>query len=231
MTHHAYVYAGDREAGIAAARVHAAKELALEGTDNPDIAVFAYGLFSVSDARKVGQFASQSPVAGEKKLIVIATGRIFHEAQNALLKLFEEPTEGTTLVLVIPAEGMLLPTLRSRLMALPEDGRLAKSTISGIAEEFIAAGKAEREKLVAKLIARSKSDKDEEKQAARADAISIIEALTRAAYDARKNAKGDTSELDMLLSDLDRFTPILHERSPALKLIFEHLLIVVPERL
>jgi DNA polymerase-3 subunit delta' len=231
MAHHAYVYAGDRAAGLAASRVFAESALGLSGTDNPNIAVFEFGLFSVDDARRVGSFASQSQATGDRKLIVIATGRLFHEAQNALLKLFEEPTEGTTLVLVVPSEGILLPTLRSRLITLPEDG--ARSHLAqGATEEFLKATKPEREKYVTKLIARSKSDKDAEKQAARLEAASLVDGITRAAYAARSKATGEKGkELDLLLRDLDRFAPIMHERSAPLKLIFEHLLLVLPEGL
>lgn len=225
MAHHAYVYTGDLAAGIAATRAFA-ETLGLSGNDNPDIALFEYGLFSVDDARRVGAFAVQAPSGGEKKLVAIAAGRLFHEAQNALLKLFEEPTEGTTLVLIVPAEGMILPTLRSRLLPLPHTDA---AEVSDIATEFLGFSKAEREKYVTKLIARSKSDKDTEKQAARLEAVSLISGITRRAHTARKTAP--THELDLLLADLDRFAPILHERSAPLKLIFEHLLIVLPQKL
>lgn len=226
MAHHAYVYAGERTAGIDAARTFAEQELGLAGSHNPDLLVFEYGLFAVSDARRVTSFAAQAPMQGDRKAIVISAGRLYHEAQNALLKLFEEPPEGTTLILVVPAEGMLLPTLRSRLIALPG----ADTGIGAEAEAFLAAAKPEREKLVAKLLARTKADKDEEKQAARLEAARLVGGITRAAHMARQTAK-DTHELDLLLRDLDRFAPILHDRSAPLKLIFEHLLIVMPERL
>jgi len=229
MAHHAYLYAGEKEAGIAAARAFAADTLGLPAEGSPDLAVFEYGLFSVDDARAVAGFAAQAPASGERKMLVISAGRLFHEAQNALLKLFEEPSEGTTLVLIVPAEGMLLPTLRSRLLPLPSE---ATPGIGPEAEAFLAAGKAEREKIVAKLLARAKSDKDEEKQAARAEAARLAAGVTRAAYAARRGAQGkEARELDLLLSDLARFAPVLHERSAPLKLIFEHLLLVLPARL
>lgn len=228
MAHHAYVYIGDREAGLAAARAYAADALGLHGSDNPNVAVFEFGLFSVDDARRVASFASQSQATGDRKLIVIATGRLFHEAQNALLKLFEEPTEGTTLVLVVPAEGILLPTLRSRLIRLP-DASGGANAIGDVAQEFLSMAKAEREKYVVKLVARSKSDKDAEKQAARLEAASVIAGVMRAAH--AKNMKAPAKELGLLLRDLDRFAPIVHERSAPLKLIFEHLVLVMPEGL
>lgn len=229
MAHHAYLYAGDSETGIVRARAFADTELDLRGEGNPDLAVFEYGLFSVEDARRISVFASQSAIGGGQKAIVLSVGRVFHEAQNALLKLFEEPEEGTTLILIVPAEGILLPTLRSRLMLLPGDEGPARSLMSEASEQFLKAGKAEREKLVTKLVARTKSDKEEDRQEARIEAIGILAGITHSAYEARKSTP--SKELDLLLRDLDRFAPILHERSAPYKLIFEHLRIVMPDTL
>lgn len=229
MAHHAYLYIGTHEAGIQAARAFAARNLGIEGTQHPDLAVFSYeGLFPIDHARRIITFASQAPVRGDKKLIVIAAGRLFPPAQNALLKLFEEPSEGTTLILIVPAIGMLLPTLRSRLIELPrEEAGIDEST-----QTFLTATRVEREKIVAKLLARVKSDKEEEKQAARMEAVHLCEGLIRAAYLRRTKATKEEQEtLTLFLQDLDRFMPILHTSSAPLKMIFEHLLIVMPEKL
>jgi hypothetical protein len=76
-----------------------------------------------------------------------------------------------------------------------------------------------------------KSDKDDEKQAARMEAVHIAEGLIRTAQAKRLKAKAEEAEnLTLLLKDLDRFMPVLHTSSAPLKLIFEHLLIVMPER-
>jgi hypothetical protein len=100
----------------------------------------------------------------------------------------------------------------------------------GIASEFMAADASVREKIIAKLLDRAKSDRPEEKQRARADALVLAEGLARAVYSAKKGTSADP-ELLAFLSDLDRFIPILHERSAPLKLIFEHLLLVLPKML
>ncbi|MEK7511193.1 MAG: hypothetical protein AAB582_03080 [Patescibacteria group bacterium] len=218
MAHHAYLKIGDLEAGIAAALLFGQKELGLIAQNNPDVVVFRYAHFPVEEARRVVSLAAQSGLTG-KKLIVIATERIFHEAQNALLKVFEEPPEGTTLVLIVPAEGQLLATMRSRLLPLPGEDQKTQEL-----HPFVQASDPERKKIAEKLLNRAKSDKDDEKQAARAEAIRIVEDLTRAAY-----AKQSSPELTILLGELNRFTPIMHERSAPLKLIFEHLLLVTPK--
>lgn len=210
---HAYVQEGNREAGIAAARAH------LPG----EVTVFEYGLFSVDDAREVVRFASISPAHGETKLVVIAATRIFHEAQNVLLKLFEEPPAGVSLVLIVPSLGQLLPTLRSRVQVLPNTASINNAAL------FLALDSDGRAKFLAKVLERTKGDKDEEKQKARGELLELMEGVVRAAYAARE--KKESEELTLLLKDLDTFLPILHERSAPLKLIVEHLLIVLPQSL
>lgn len=205
-------------------RAYAAEALGLKGGTHPDLLVFEYGLFSVDDAREVARFASSSPTQGERKLVLIAATRIFHEAQNALLKLFEEPPQGVVLVLVVPSLGQLLPTLRSRVLVLSSGGMSVNP-----AEVFLALTAAEREKFITKILDRTKSDKDEEKQAARGELLSMVEGLVRLVYEANKN--NESEELRSLLTDLDTFLPILHERSAPLKLICEHLLLVLPKSL
>ncbi|MDB5195346.1 MAG: polymerase subunit delta, polymerase subunit delta protein [Parcubacteria group bacterium] len=219
MAHHAYFYAGEREAGITAALGHAKETLGLSLENNPDVVVFRYGLFSVDDARRVIRLAEQSAL-GEAKLIVIAAERLFHEAQNALLKLFEEPPPATTLVLVVPSAGILLATLRSRMLPL----QIAKNAVVHI---FVTSSQTERERMVQKILEQAKSDKDEEKQAARGQALRLAEGLQEASYAAWQ--KKQNKDVQAFMEDLDRFIPILHERSAPLKLIFEHILLTIPK--
>lgn len=223
MSHHAFYVAGDMEEGIERALAYGAKTLGLAAAGNPDVVVLRYGLFPVEEARKITELASRAPAKGEAKLIIIAAARIFHDSQNALLKVFEEPSPGTTLVIVIPSDGALIPTLRSRLLRLPQEGAAG---VPEIVCAFLAGSAAEREKLVGKLVERAKSDKAEEKQAARIEALTLANGLAKAAYPSRDNA-----DVRAYLSDLDRFIPILHTASAPLKPIFEHLLMTAPRGL
>ncbi|MDR3548514.1 MAG: hypothetical protein P4M11_09670 [Candidatus Pacebacteria bacterium] len=234
MSHHAYFIAAEADEGMQAAYEFLEAERGLHVLHNPDVMTLQYGLLSVDDARALCALADLSPTTGSEKALVISASRLFHEAQNALLKLFEEPPEGTTLILVIPAEGMLLPTLRSRLLTLPKSGGSGHAAgipaLPAEAQEFLAARVPERAKLIEKLLNRTKSDKDDEKQAARLAAIRLIEGLTQKAHEdclAETNAN-KKRELQRLLDDLAAFTPILHQRSAPLKLIFEHVLITLP---
>ena len=59
--------------------------------------------------------ATRAAVLGHGKVFVVDEAELIsEEAQNVLLKTLEEPSAGTTLVLVTASEDRLLPTIRSR---------------------------------------------------------------------------------------------------------------------
>ncbi|MHB1769749.1 MAG: hypothetical protein ACYCPH_01565, partial [Minisyncoccota bacterium] len=118
MRHHAFVIEAEAEEGIETALSWVTRELGVRIQGNPDVVTLRYGLFSVEDARRVTELAASAPFAGEYKVLIVTASRAYHEAQNALLKLFEEPPEGVHLFFVLPSMGGLLPTLRSRVHTL-----------------------------------------------------------------------------------------------------------------
>ena len=222
-----FVVEATQEEGIEMVLTYAEHTLGMVRKGNPDILVLRYSVCSVEQARKLLSYASQSGLSGQK-LIVLATERIFHQAQNALLKVFEEPPEGIVLVLVVPSIGVLLPTLRSRLMTLPsQESAVVPHLISEPAMAFIQASQTEREKIVKKLLDRSKSDIDTVKQGARVEAQQIVAGITYVVHEVWRKKR--SSEQEILLSELETVTPMLYQPSAPLKLIFEHLLLTVPK--
>src|ERR1035437_7418866 len=158
--HHAFIIEAETEEGIGTAQAWAEKELGMKGESNPDINVLRFGLLSVADSRRVTEIASSAPFSGESKVIIIAADRAYHEAQNALLKIFEEPPVGTYLFLILQTLGGLLPTLRSRVQELNTNVQHSVLDISEIAQEFLKATKEKRSALIKKLA----SGKDEEER-------------------------------------------------------------------
>lgn len=230
MRHHAYVIAGTKESTEASIHRFIERDLEMVYDRNPDILSFSYGLFSVDDARAFAARAYQSSSSSGGKVLIASADRFFHEAQNALLKVFEEPPTDTTLIVHVPNLGILLPTLRSRLMILP--GTEEREANPSRADEFLSRTPQERSSYITKLIERSKSDKEAEKQEARNEAHALLGDLAQTGYAARATqGAAPDPELNAFLADLSAFMPLLHERSTPLKLIFEHLLLVIPKRL
>lgn len=95
------------------------KGVKLKGS--PDYFVFKEALFGVDDARALSEQAIVKAFV-DKKVFFIAPEKITLEAQNALLKTFEEPVSNTHFFLVVRDEHVIIPTLRSRLELLRVEG-------------------------------------------------------------------------------------------------------------
>jgi hypothetical protein len=225
MQHHAFVIEAEAEEGIRAAQAWAKKELGMKIENNPDVVVRQYGLLSVEDARRVSELAASVAFAGDTKVIIIAAGRAYHEAQNALLKLFEEPPPGTYLFLIMPTLGGLLPTLRSRIQILDSHVGRSTSYISEMAEEFMKASKEKRSALIKKLA--SGSD-EEERRENREAALAIINGIEAAACRNRGFTKPPIAQL---LRDIAELRGHLYDRSAPVRMILEHLSLVTPKDL
>lgn len=220
--HHAFVIEAETERGIKAAENWAKQELGMQTKNNPDLIILRYGLFSVEDARRVYESAGQAPFTGEHKVLVIAASRAYHEAQNALLKLFEEPPSGTYLFLILTSLGGLIPTLRSRVQVL---GTGREGTSFKEAELFITATREKRSALIKKLTSGSG---DEGRRENREEAIAIVNGIEAAAY--RKFIEGD-EKAAALLSDIATLRTHLYDRSAPVRMILEHLSLVTPKNL
>lgn len=215
---HAFVIEAGAQQGIEAAQAWAERELGMQMKGNPDVVILCYGLLSVEDARGVADAVAGAPFAGKHKVVIIAASRVYHEAQNALLKLFEEPPQNTYLFLIIPAVGALLPTLRSRVQILQTPS--TKHQAPKIAEEFIKANKEKRSAVIKRLT----SGKDEEeRRELRDEAITLVDVIEATLFHrgVEKHAA--------VLSDIARLRGYLHDRGAPVKLILEHLSLVTPK--
>lgn len=106
-----------------------------------DLFVRVYGDLRIEDARDIRERAALRGVSGSR-VFIIAASSITNEAQNALLKTFEEPPAGAVFVLIVPAPETLLPTLRSRVQMLDVGEARDASPID--VRAFIAASLPER---------------------------------------------------------------------------------------
>jgi hypothetical protein len=222
MQHHAFVIEAGIEEGIEQALAWTEKELGLKGKGNPDVIVLKYGLFSVADARRVNELAMQAPLRGTDKVIIIAATRAYHEAQNALLKLFEEPSADTHLFLILPTLGGLLPTLRSRVSILDNICGFTKPAYSEEVNGFLKATKEKRSLLIKKL---STGKDEDERRENRDRALEIVNGVEAALYTQSVEANAET------LSEIAILRGYLYDRSAPVRMILEHLSLVLPKSL
>lgn len=94
--------------------------------------------FGIDDARALTKQAFQRPLALDKRVFVLVLQEITTEAQNALLKLFEEPPATAVFYILVEREGVLLPTLRSRLQLVQNKEQATESADSSFLQLSLA---------------------------------------------------------------------------------------------
>lgn len=151
--HHAYIISGTDVDSIWDELYNT---LSFEKKANPDVYSAEHETFGIDEARTLSNWAILKPIGGERKVAVISATSFTIEAQNALLKLFEEPGEGTYFFIIIPSIGSILPTLLSRVrtISLKEDSKVNKKF-----DLFLESPVAERLNIVNSII----KSKDKEK--------------------------------------------------------------------
>jgi len=215
LHHHAYILVGERESLIHRALTRIEKEWGLKVRGNPDLMVLRFDTMSIDDARLLKESAGRAALGGGRKVCIVAANGIAKDAQNALLKTVEEPTEGTHFIFILPSAETLLPTLQSRLETLSADTLAHSDESRALAEEFLRATLPLRLKAAHALL------KEVEKaDAGKGKLLEFLDALEVSAH-----GKGGGAALRELL-EVKKYG---RDRSPSWKLMLEHLALVLPQ--
>lgn len=118
--HHAYAVVGERATLLSHVHDFVLKTFGIS-SGHSDFLLYEYETVSIEQARLIRDAALLRPT-GDYRVIVIAAHGFGREAQNALLKIFEEPPQGVHFIIVIPVRHILLPTVQSRLMFIDIEG-------------------------------------------------------------------------------------------------------------
>lgn len=127
VSHHAFVV----ECGSSDAFTQIVREIAetlrADGTV-VDVWNRAYRILQIQDSDTKEWYVDEIQTrardrvdSGAVRLVAVYAGRITTEAQNALLKVLEEPAESTKIVICVPSVAELLPTILSRVMVLASE--------------------------------------------------------------------------------------------------------------
>ena len=233
--HHAYLLEGEMEIVFQELLEFLEKQLNFSVKANPDFWLGDFDSLGIDDSRTIKNFQVNKSFSVGKKILVIKTNFITHEAQNSLLKVFEEPTSDTHLFLIMPSGEGLLPTLKSRLMVVRMNGeagqQLGRPTSKLEVEEFLKADLTKRSELIKVFLPKSKEEK-----ADKAGAIDFLNKLEWSLYQdfEKKRATAclpnrqappppSTSEMGITFSEIRQGRSYLNDRSPSVKMILEHL--------
>jgi DNA polymerase III delta prime subunit len=199
------------------------KEYKITAQGNPDFFIRNYETFTIDDAREIKILHSTRPVGGsgkkgdvDRKIFVLAMNGATVEAQNAMLKLLEEPAEYAHFFLIIPSAHLLLPTVKSRLLissTLPKES--VQKTSPNLLEDvrgFLKATQTKRLDIVKKLV-----DEISKEKKTKQDAIDFVNAIQEIVY-TEKGVKNGKSALEAI--EIAR--NYLNDRAPSVKMLLEY---------
>lgn len=214
--HHAYLVEGRRNDAFESLVSLLEGEIGFKTKGNPDFWHADFDTLGIDESRMIAELQMRRAAGGGRKVFVIKADFLTHEAQNSLLKVFEEPTEGTHFFLVVPSAERVLPTLRSRV----EIVRMVQDKGDGAAAKaFLAAGFGKRMDLLKPYI----DAKD------KAEALAFVNALERELHGSLKLERANPEEL-FAFSEIEKVRSYLEDRSPSVKQLLEHLALVIPLR-
>ncbi|MDO8593909.1 MAG: hypothetical protein Q7R93_00120 [bacterium] len=239
LTHHAYAIAGQPEE-IIPKLFKALEKNGVKTRGNPDFRVESFEVIGVDGAWALKEAAERKAVSGGlpaahgrpaqagKKIFIISARGITKEAQNALLKVFEEPPPDTHFFLVVPSVEILLPTLRSRLeFLIPASDSGNQNQMLVDVGAFLAGAAPARLAIVQKMLKALEGEKKEKEDSTevlveKGRILAFLDAVERKlAEDSVQNVKGLTELLEVKKYSRDR--------APSFKLLLEHLALVLPK--
>lgn len=201
-------------------------------TGNPDFREERFEVMGIDEARVLKEAAGRTAMTGGKKIFIVSVRGITKQAQNALLKILEEPPSETHFFLIVPSPELLLPTLRSRLSMLrASDSRSENQMLAELpsAEEFLAKSPSARIAVVQAMLKALEKEKDDKEDSTeplveKERIMQFLSALERTlAGNVRQNATA--------LSELLEVKTYARDRAPSLKLLLEHVALSLPKKL
>jgi len=213
--HHAYFLEGDSDAVLPELVSFFERELGIVSSGNPDVRIYAHETFGVDEGRELKDAQLAKSFSGGKKIFVISFETITVEAQNSLLRVFEEPTPDTHFFLVSRSGSRLLPTLRSRVEFVQTDrGQESDQTI---AKKFISSTVSERMKMIEPIT------EEKNKKEAKNLVIGIANTIRK-----NKSIENFTRNDSQILSEVLKAEEYLSDRSPSIKMLLEHIAHILP---
>lgn len=216
LNHHAYCLIGGadkRDELLATLK----KNYKLSPVGNPDFFDRTYESFTIDNARELKSLAETRPVTeAGKKIFIILANTVTIEAQNALLKLLEEPPSYAHFYFVIPSAHILLPTVKSRIQIAgdtTQKGRVGETDaeLTKAVRAFLAASPKVRFDQVKALM----DDITKEKKT-KQDAIDFLHTLEIELH--AKGVKKNIAGLDAVLLANTYAT----DRAPSIKMLLEY---------
>lgn len=214
FSHHSFCFRGNEDT-ILQLKSAVSEQKGKDCISNTDYFEQRYETFTIDDARSIKAIHEMRPVNSiYKKIFIIYIQNITIEAQNALLKLLEEPADYAHFFIIIPSLHLLLPTVRSRVRIVENDKQIDDS-LEKEAKNFSNLSKSKQIEFVKEMIEEIGKGKKEKQYA-----IDFLNSLQRIIY----KEKG-VKEGEKVLEAIELARKYIHDRAPSVKMLLEYVVL------
>ena len=174
--HHAYLIEGVRE-DIVPEIIKFCESLKIKTQANPDFCNITIDNFKIDDAFYLRNLGSDKGFSTSKKIFIICANTFTLDAENVLLKMFEEPIENTHFFLIVPDINVLLKTLISRFYLITSKSNLENELDN--AKKFISMPLKSRLDFIKELLTETDEENEEvaSLDSARSKSLKFLNAL------------------------------------------------------
>jgi DNA polymerase III delta prime subunit len=218
--HHFHLLEGSREEIAEDLQNFLCNEFGVDPNDKSLYFHYDFDQFQVDDSRALTMQAQIKTPEGKKMIFLIFANSINHQAQNALLKILEEPSARTYFFMVIPKVDNLLPTFLSRAVVVRRNSADLNNQIISNAKEVKEMTIADRLKFVEKLVKDIKDEKVDRIEA-RAFVQNLISDLRT------ELEKNPSTELTKKIESLMQIEDYLGDSGASIKILLERAVLLL----
>ena len=212
---HAYIVVGDLDTSKSSL-INLLKERGIDTQGNSDFTVETHATFLIDDVSEFKSRAQNLSETNKGKFFIICTQSITREAQNALLKILEEPNQSTFFFICVPRIEGILATVISRVQIIRNNNR---GTIIDLSE-FFANSHIKKLEYIKKML---DSHEDDDTSAERREwAINFLNSIEEYIY---RNHK--VEKYRKILKEIYNNKKYLQERGASVKMILEEIVLLL----
>lgn len=239
--HHAYLIEGKKEVNLPLV-LEILSELGINITNNPDFYHLEVDSFKMKDGEYLKTLTSNksfSDKVGSKKIFIISANSFLLEAQNSLLKVFEEPIENTHFFVLTPSVSVFIPTLLSRFYVIRED--IDEQNIDKEVDTFLKSSKFQRIEFLKVLLKGSNRDEEDEDDSEgdeivvdspKSKALKFLDGLELALHKnlyKKFTSNGDSKNIKSIFEQIFKVRKYLRQPGSSAKSLMESVALSIPE--
>lgn len=223
--HHALIITGSPQASFAWIQSSLESQgVSFQG--NPDVYILRDEQFLTAFLEPLQSYLTSTKVSHDRYVLLVFE-QVATDVQNKLLKIFEEPQEGTHLILMVPDIEKIIPTIRSRSEHIVYRG-MSSSANNLSVTDFLKGTVVERFALIESWV----KNKKEEENALKSELSRFCHNLEQELWSRYQHHQlNDEKNVEELFSDLRLAQQMISARGMSHRLVLDYLALRCPEKL